>query len=247
MKKFSGFTLAEVLIVLGIIGIIAEMTIPTLMQNFQEKVTVTQLKKAYSTLSQAYTMSVQENGTPDNWGITDNFPSPIGAVDLLDKLTPYLKTTKICKTDTGCFPDKIYTGLNKTSGYNFYSTNMFAKAALSDGSIVAMIVHNHNCENVDGNSPSLQGVCGDIWVDVNGFKSPNQYGIDMFLFWITKSGIIPMGTAQESNYRFDNYCNMSDTTTSENGVGCAAWVIYNENMDYLHCNDLNWTSKIKCN
>lgn len=44
---------------------------------------------------------------------------------------------------------------------------------------------------------------------------------------------------------FETYCNLSKPDKL-NGYGCAAWVIYNENMDYLHCNDLSWDGKKKC-
>ena len=60
-NDLPAFTLAEVLITLGIIGVVAAMTMPVLIQNHQEKVTVTRLKKAYSILSQAYMSSSAEN------------------------------------------------------------------------------------------------------------------------------------------------------------------------------------------
>ena len=52
-KKFA-FTLAEVLITLGIIGVVAAMTLPTLIQNYRKQQTTTQLKATYSILSQAF-------------------------------------------------------------------------------------------------------------------------------------------------------------------------------------------------
>ena len=54
MKKFVAFTLAEVLVTLGIIGVVSAMTIPTLMQNHQRKTYVTQLNQVYNLLSQAF-------------------------------------------------------------------------------------------------------------------------------------------------------------------------------------------------
>ena len=70
MTKINyGFTLAEVLITLGIIGVVAAMTMPSLIANHQEKVTVTKVKKVYSILSQAYLIAVEEYGTPDEWVI----------------------------------------------------------------------------------------------------------------------------------------------------------------------------------
>ena len=59
-----GFTLAEVLITLGIIGVVASMTLPSLVQKQTEKTTVARVKKAYSILQQAYMLTVQDNGMP---------------------------------------------------------------------------------------------------------------------------------------------------------------------------------------
>lgn len=65
MKK--GFTLAEVLITLGIIGVVAAMTIPTLMTKYAKQRTETQLVKFYSMINQTLKMSVADNGDPDGW------------------------------------------------------------------------------------------------------------------------------------------------------------------------------------
>ena len=53
MEKFKAFTLAEVLVTLGIIGVVSAMTVPTLMQNYQRQSYVTQLHKVYNELGQA--------------------------------------------------------------------------------------------------------------------------------------------------------------------------------------------------
>lgn len=62
-----GFTLAEVLVTLGIIGIVAALTIPTLVANYRKKVVVSKLKKVYSDLQQAVKLSEADNGTCDTW------------------------------------------------------------------------------------------------------------------------------------------------------------------------------------
>ena len=69
LKGKNSFTLAEVLITLGIIGVVAAMTLPALIQKQNEKATVVQLKKAYSMLSQAVLAEIAENGTVDNWNL----------------------------------------------------------------------------------------------------------------------------------------------------------------------------------
>ncbi len=58
MKNYSGFTLAEVLITLGIIGVVAALTMPSVINNYKEKETIAKLKKTYSVLSQAYINTV---------------------------------------------------------------------------------------------------------------------------------------------------------------------------------------------
>jgi len=238
--SFAGFTLAEMIIVIGIIGIIAEATIPTLVQNFQEKTTVVTLKKAYSTLSSAYTLAVQENGTPDNWGLI-SMSSPEGGENILNKMAPYLMVTKNCGRNSGCFSDS-----NKRLNGGSFVLNAGAQgtAQLADGSFIYTWSAG-SCSHDQGESLALKTHCGDIGIDINGFKKPNQLGVDIFTFYLTKYGIVPCGAQQSyvTSLTFDNDCRNKSTG---NGWGCAAWVIYNENMDYLHCNDLSWSSKTKC-
>ena len=63
MKKNLGFTLAEVLITLGIIGVVAALTIPTLISNHQKKVYVNQLKKAYNTVTNVFSLIKADTGS----------------------------------------------------------------------------------------------------------------------------------------------------------------------------------------
>lgn len=67
LKKINAFTLAEVLITLGIIGVIVAMTLPNLIGNYNKKVAETKLAKMYSILNQAILMSESENGSCKNW------------------------------------------------------------------------------------------------------------------------------------------------------------------------------------
>lgn len=237
MKKvcLRAFTLAEVLITLVIIGIVAAITIPTLIQKQEEQQTVVALKKAYSTLSNAYNLAVKDDGTPDTWGLTG---TTAGAEKMLGEFSPYLKILKNCETSSGCVPN--YKQFNNDD-YTNIDNSWHAKAQLADGTLLIASPYN-SCDLYNwGDIPALQNVCGEFYVDVNGFKKPNMWGKDMFLFNLTKYGIIPAGTAQyNSAYTFNN-CN-----SHSSGFGCSAWVIYNENMDYLHCSGLSWTGKTKC-
>lgn len=68
----KGFTLAEVLITLGIIGIVAAMTLPALMSKYRENVAMNKIKKFYSTMTQAQLRSIADNGEVDSWDWVPN-------------------------------------------------------------------------------------------------------------------------------------------------------------------------------
>lgn len=241
-KNKQAFTLAEVLITLGIIGVVAAMTIPTILQKNQEQQTVSAVKKAYSTLSSAYTQSIKDNGTPDTWNLVDDKD---GSMPMIDKLTPYLNIVKSCNDYTptqDCFPSGLYTCLHAPDIFDFNVS--FPGAQLADGTLIAAMVSDPDCPTwPHGNNVLLNNLCGRYFVDINGFKSPNQFGKDTFGFYLTKGGIVPMGIKEESFDGFTNGCKASDA----DGLSCTAWVIYNGNMDYLKCSDLDWNTKTKCN
>ena len=247
------FTLAEVLITLGIIGVVAAMTLPTLIANHQQKVTVTKLKKMYSILNQAYLRAQNDNGTIDNWGLSESIyeedpdtgesvsgEQPAEQAKLFwSKLQPYLQVLKAC-TDTNSA---------QCEGYPTYSLNgqkrsndRIPRLILNDGAILAGGSISNGINNCDNKNV----VCADFSVDINGTAPPNTTGRDIFYFYVFKDRITPMGVAGTELLRsFEDFCNR--TISSEyNGYGCAAWVIFNENMDYLKCDGLSWSGKHKC-
>ena len=251
MKK--AFTLAEVLITLGIIGIVAAMTLPALIQKNSEKEIIAKLKKFNSTMDQAFMLAKNENGEIETWGLTtagmvtdpteeEQMNNNEVVNKFWDIMSPYLKIISKCKA-----------GTNECKSYERYSLDgtKFSKFTpyiiLADGTyIVGTTVASGTCSRSVGTSKQLQHICGEIFVDVNGKKAPNKTGEDVFLFYYTKYGFVPMGTGQQtSGFTFEDYCNKRNPSAL-NGYGCTAWVIYNENMDYLHCNDLNWDGKKSC-
>ena len=80
------------------------------------------------------------------------------------------------------------------------------------------------------------------------YRAENAWGKDWFRFYITKYGVLPKGTPDSTSFTFSKYCiNASQATYGGKfGEACTAWVLYNENMDYLHCDDLSWEGKTKC-
>ncbi|MDR1327395.1 MAG: type II secretion system GspH family protein [Heliobacteriaceae bacterium] len=99
MRK--GFTLAEVLITLGIIGVVAALTMPSLIQNFKRKEVSVKLKKFHSMMSQAVLLAEIENGKTKEWDF-----SLSSSAFFEQYLKPYLKTTSTnYANDTMYFAD----------------------------------------------------------------------------------------------------------------------------------------------
>ena len=66
-NRKRGFTLAEVLITLGVIGVVAAMTLPALIQKNNNKVVETRLQKFYSAFNQAILMAEKDYGDKSYW------------------------------------------------------------------------------------------------------------------------------------------------------------------------------------
>jgi prepilin-type N-terminal cleavage/methylation domain-containing protein len=220
--KNAAFTLAEVLITLGIIGIVASMTIPTLMNNIQEAQYRTALKKEYSILSQAIQQAKYDNGGTlyGFFNITDT-----SGTGIKNALKPYFSYIKECEAGGTCFPSS-YSNLSKTS-YNVWGNA--AGFILKDGSSITFktpsLSSYYDCKWYITDNLSI---CAYAPVDVNGpTKGPNQIGKDIYSFWILPNGqVLPEGTWQDG--RADNssfICDTSSTTTS--GTTCTAKYLYN--------------------
>lgn len=248
IKNKKAFTLAEVLITLGIIGVVAAMTIPNLIAGQQERATVTAVKKAYSALSSAYALAIEENGTPDYWEIGE-MGDATGLDNINKIMSKYLNIQKNCGRQTGCFPDVKYkdlNGLETTSIPN--QSGGTTKFILADGTSLAITQWSGNCVWSWSSGPILKNICGNLSVDINGFKKPNQIGVDRFSFAFTKRGLVPVGIEPQTSYTFANYCNLDKSSAADwnNGSSCTAWVVYKGNLDYTKCGGLSWTGKTKC-
>ena len=233
-QRKIAFTLAEVLITLGIIGVVAAMTMPSLIQEHREKATVAKLKKVYSTLNNAILLSVNEYGPLSDWNLSSGDVDSTGSSLIAERLKENIILIKDCKSDGGCFGD-AYKTLGTVNERFSGGANNFSTFVLSDGVSVATWAW----------AGSLY-YNGAIMVDVNGKKGPNTTGKDAFWFGIKESSIVPFGTKDEpsSDFTFENCINPVGAYYTSRG--CTAWVIFNENMDYLHCNDLSWDGKTKC-
>ena len=171
MKK--AFSLAEILLTLMIIGVIAGMTIPGLQKDAQNRATVTNLKKVYSELNQATSLALADNMTnkfykTDAWGSKEKFYNNF--------VYKYLNVIKTCEqgSQSDCWGQD----------WDWADDKIFL---LSNGIAVSFQM------------PDEYVSWMKILVDTNGPKPPNKEGVDRFALNITGEGQVYAGPRPGSN------------------------------------------------
>ena len=244
MKKC--FTLAEVLITLSILGIVAAISIPNLIQNYKEKTTITRLKKAYSYLQNAYDMAVAIHGPYLTWFDMSNMDSSANSVRnsrvfnyLLKEQFQYAKECGF--SDDGCFALNKCKGLgggsidipnpctNKT--WIWDNNGTWRRILLKDG--IAIGVQGRRNDSNFGQMRDGALIYDKVSVDINGPKAPNEMGKDIFMFALTDKGIYPKGGPDyyEAGYWWTTNWNICKKGYPSHG--CAYFALKNGNMSYL--------------
>lgn len=248
----TGFTMAEVLITLGVLGIVMALTFPTLLGNYQEKEQIARLKQAYSLIDNAFRLATEEYGTVDTWG-TDPDSRRLRAMEILPK---YLKTAKVCpKNVKGCIGKTYKPRAKETYGGSTHVNLDGTRDSilLANGiSIMFQTLGSECTQNLlqwkqddSQNKANWLNACFSIDVDTNGPASPNIASLDWFSFLVVQDGIVPNGTASSDNWSWvlsaKDQCFTKKPYEVSNGTNCTAWVLTYENMDYKRCPDkLGW-------
>ena len=209
MKK--GFTLAEVLITLGVIGVVAALTMPSLVGAYKERVLISQTKKTLSIILNAITQARVKKDVENNGEIFDSSNTSDMTAALLFENMNVVKTCKA--SNSNCLKDyKVTYDKPRNDGYGNYiqpqNISFYSRAILADGSIIGVSQTKYpegSCTNYyttwdkdangtyildsSGNKVNERKVrevdCGHIFFDVNGLKPPNQYGADAYLIYVT--------------------------------------------------------------
>lgn len=206
----KAFTLAETLITLGIVGVVAALTISTAITQHQKKVTISKLEKSISILNQAYRLSIAELGESDN-------AFELGAEAYFNTYwKPYIKSVKICPRNNrghvacGYKSRMPFMCANKTPSYREFSRAGNDRTAFytPDGFLYIVFTGLMNAE-----ASAYNG----IMVDINGAAAPNRYGRDVFLLQRNKEkGIVEPEGYNKTDSEVDNNC-----STRGSGDYCA--------------------------
>ena len=194
------FTLAEVLITLGIIGVVATITLPSLIANYKNKELAVRAKKTYSVISQAIKKFEADNSSPGD--VTGLFDTSKTSAEVTKNFSDYFEIINYCSSSSKC-PAYRYKVLYSSP---LYDENNSAKAGeiapplfiLKDGSIIK-VVQYRSCirtetypqynpdgtlaTDADGNTITYTATpqyCASINFDTNGLRGPNQFGADVF-------------------------------------------------------------------
>ncbi len=240
--EVRAFTLAEVLITLVIIGVVASLTIPTLVSNYTERQTVTKLKQVYSILYQATEIAQVKYGEINDWEPIENAYSK--DTQLFSRLAENIKFSIDCGNNTRfCSISNVRYSTLKGQNTLPVPVSTAHSGILENG--VAITIANTRTD-----SGKWWGRNASIYIDLNGpNKLPNIHGKDVFLFEIRdqtsnwdksgKSYLYPGGWFVSASGE--------ECLTYANGLSCAEWVIRHNNMDYLHCPDkLGYNGPYSC-
>ncbi len=202
------FTLAEVLITLGIIGIVAAMTMPVLVGKYKDKEYAAKTKKAYSVIQQAIKQYQADNETIGD--VTGLFDTSKTSTEVMINFSKYFNTVKVCPSKNVCsdlFYDIRYAKPLYDNDDNATSTTFYhPKFVLADGTVIGVMQYSacsreetstqYNDDGTvkkdsNGNivtNTYIVNYCATVTFDINGSKNPNQYGRDLFSLRIKENG-----------------------------------------------------------
>ena len=192
MKKYLGFTLAEVLIALVITGVVAAITLPVLWANYTEQERISKVKKNYSMLANAMT-KVKAAGGDLEFEFIDN-----NTENMEEWFNKYLKNnlvvTKVCYNTSGCWNSGdtryINGSLADQNRTGICVGDNCVTAVLNDGTFISINTWNNAYYNFGINAGSSEIVMGLLF-DINGEKEPNTFGKDVFVTVYTEDGFVP--------------------------------------------------------
>lgn len=191
--KCTGFTLAEVLITLAIIGVVAAVTIPMFITNYKKQVAVTQLKKMYSTLSQALAFSVPDGDYSSLMFVDNDMRSMKNWFD--SAILPHIKTVNVCYNSNGCWVPKT-TQLNGGNVILDHGTRGLGECIIVFNTLDGYSVNldgwsKYDALRIFGVKANMDTMVASV--DINGKNLPNVIGKDIFVFVYSNRGLVPAG------------------------------------------------------
>ena len=243
--KIKAFTLAEVLITLGIIGVVAAMTLPTIINDHKAKELQTRFKKAYSILSNVHQRMINDYGgvysifIKKDLDIDSNSSLISKKYEQIEAFSKYFNDAKVCEYSNSYLS---CSGKTKLAIYKTYTGNKNARLDCD-------VISDRAINTSDGMSfffGSVNSRNARVYIDTNGTATgPNRLGFDLFAFDIDKNDkiVFPqnIGGGSAGAYEDDeelggivgavNVCSLSEQASRYNGFGCSEFALLDKNPD----------------
>ena len=232
MKK--AFTLAEVLVVIGIIGVVSALTIPNLQQGTNSKEVITKVTKAKATIDEAYGRAIATYGDPCLWTKGQTTAAAQAAV-WYNRIFENLKVDKDC----GLVDNTNRTCWDSTSNFG----NTYYKVKLADGTSMAMIANTGVIAS--GYNCGSYGTAYSFSIDIDGPNKGSGNDCD---------------DIYTLSYNVTSFLGGYSGNLKKNSAECAAWVLDKGNADFLKavgsvgsflsCKNgkyLDWSNNTTCN
>lgn len=228
----SGFTLAEVLVAIGVAGVISAIMIPSLVSNTQNKKLAASLGRSVEAIESGCQSLIQEASEKSTTGMFTghnfihkdvngndygtNTNNSVGGTNLFaGNAAKFFSTRELSASERTQYHNKVkaYSGAAATPGPNSIESKVFVNSKL--GSYWGLMKNSNVTSDIDQIDPIEEYV----YVDVNGESSPNRYGLDIYLFGLTdRCHMIPAGSS-----RFNSVL----SSVPEESTGCSGTNVTN--------------------
>ena len=195
LKQRAAFTLAEVLIILGVIGVVAALTMPSVIANIRNAKLESQFKHSYSILNNAletikyknnidnlytYYVDAENLDSTENTRFSNDFEKAFKNIQKCYSYSGYVSANEICKDIVNNYDSSndYYLSFDGKSKVRFHY-NFFDLYYLPSGAIIY------------ADASPTYSLC--IYIDVNGPSLPNRLGYDFFPFHISEKGTLEAG------------------------------------------------------
>lgn len=230
VKELKAFTLAEMLVVIGIIGVVSALTIPNLQQGTNSQEVVTKVTKARATIDEAFGRAIATYGPYCTWSLRETSSASQAAV-WYNRIFENMKTTKKCglvaATNKECWDGAGLDG--------YYKVKLADGTSMAMSANTGMIAMGYNCDSY--------GIDFSMYFDIDGpGKGMGAACDDVYLF----------------TYSGTSLANAASGNLTNSALACTKWVLENKNADFLkatytnsayNCKNgtiLNWSTNKSC-
>ena len=235
IARCCGFTLSEILITLAIIGVVAAITLPSLITNIKNKGTIEKLKKTQATLQTATTELINEGvdfkidankiyREQGEEAVTQSFQNIVNLYASKMKVARICKNPNAVNSNSYCHnPPYSYKMLNNERSDHYLPFMGAWPILLQDDTAIGIRFNNQRGGMTLYNAPQIR-----FGIDTNGKKGPNIMGRDVFYLYYENGRIKPAG---DGNTKIGVF-GQDDCNKEGRGLGCAYKVLSTGKIDY---------------